>query len=71
MSFGQIVFNGFWMALIMSVCMAFVMTVVNVGFGDNFIRAWLTGAGVGFIVSLPLSFFLPPLLQKIMKMLNI
>jgi hypothetical protein len=51
--------------------MAFVMTAVNVGFGSMFVDVWLTGAGVGFIVSLPLSFFLPPLLQKIMKMLKI
>jgi hypothetical protein len=51
--------------------MAFVMTVINVGFGDNFVRAWLAGWGVGFVVSLPLSFFLPPFLQKVMKWLKI
>jgi hypothetical protein len=71
MTIGQIVFNGFWMAFIMSICMAFVMAVVNVGLGSNFVAAWLSGAGVGFVVSLPLSFFLPPLLQKIMKRLKI
>jgi hypothetical protein len=59
------------MALVMSFCMAFVMTAVNVGFGSSFITPWLKGAGVGFVVSLPLSFFLPPLLQKIMKKLKI
>jgi hypothetical protein len=51
--------------------MAFVMTAVNVGFGSNFVTVWLTGAGIGFVVSLPLAFILPPLLQKIMKMLKI
>jgi hypothetical protein len=71
MTIAQIVFNGFWMACVMSICMAFVMTAVNVGFGSNFVAAWLTGAGVGFVVSLPLSFFLPPFLQKIMKRLKI
>jgi hypothetical protein len=59
------------MALIMSVCMAFVMATVNVGFGSNFVTAWMTGAGIGFVVSLPLAFIIPPLLQKIMKILKI
>jgi hypothetical protein len=71
MNIYQILFNGFCMALIMSVCMAFVMTAVNIGFGDNFLSAWLTGTAIGFVVSLPLSFFLPPFLQKIMKWLKI
>jgi hypothetical protein len=51
--------------------MAFVMTVINVGFNDIFLTAWLTGWGIGFVVSLPLSFFLPPLLQHIMLKLRI
>jgi hypothetical protein len=71
MTIGQILFNGIGMAFIMSVCMAFVMAVVNVGFGSNFIAAWLTGAGIGFVVSFPLSLFLPLLLQKIMRRMKI
>jgi hypothetical protein len=63
--------QGISMTLIMSLCMAFVMTAANSGFGSSFVSLWLTGAGVGFVVSLPLSFFLPPLLQKIMKWLKI
>jgi hypothetical protein len=59
------------MAFVMSISMSFVMTAVNLGFGSNFVTAWLTGAGIGFIVSLPLSFFLPLLLQKMMKRLKI
>jgi hypothetical protein len=71
MNRNQILFNGFCMAIFMSLCMSFVMTAVNVGFGSNFIPAWLAGGGVGFLVSLPLSFFLPPFLQKIMERLKI
>jgi hypothetical protein len=59
------------MAFIMSMCMAFVMTVINIGFGGNFLVLWLKGWGIGFVVSLPLSFFLPPFLQKIIKRLKI
>jgi hypothetical protein len=51
--------------------MAFVMTAINVGFGSNFVIAWVSGWGIGFVVSLPLSFFLPPLLQKMMQILKI
>ncbi|MDR0997942.1 MAG: DUF2798 domain-containing protein [Treponema sp.] len=32
---------------------------------------WLASWGIGFVVSLPLSFFLPPFLQKIMERLRI
>jgi hypothetical protein len=47
------------------------MTALNIGFGEKFLIPWLTGWGIGFVVSLPLSFFLPPFLQKIMKRLKI
>jgi hypothetical protein len=33
--------------------------------------AWLPGFGAGFLVSLPFSFLLPPLLQKVMAKLHI
>ncbi|MDR1307769.1 MAG: DUF2798 domain-containing protein [Treponema sp.] len=71
MTLRQILFNGFWIALIMSLCAAFAITAVNAGFGGRFTAEWLAGTAVGFIASLPLSFFLPPLLMKIMKLLKI
>jgi hypothetical protein len=55
----------------MSAAMATVMVGINVGFNSNFIKAWLPGYGIGFLVSLPFSFFLPPLIQKIMAKLHI
>jgi hypothetical protein len=42
------------------------MTAINVGFNSHFLKAWVSGWGIGFLVSLPLSFLVPPLLQKIM-----
>ncbi|MDR1143095.1 MAG: DUF2798 domain-containing protein [Spirochaetaceae bacterium] len=71
MTLRQILFSGFWTALIMSLCIAFVITAANAGLGGRFTAEWLANAAVGFIISLPLSFFLPPLLMKIMKLLKI
>jgi hypothetical protein len=52
--------------------MAFAMTTINVGLDKPyFITAWLQGGGIGFMVSLPLSFFVPSLIQKLMRTLKI
>jgi hypothetical protein len=51
--------------------MSFAMTIVNVGINNYFLKAWLTGWGIGFLASLPFSCLIPPLVQKIMKMLKI
>jgi hypothetical protein len=59
------------MSVIMSMCMSFAMTAINVGFNEQFAPAFLSGWGIGFIVSLPLSFFLPPSIQKIMQKYHI
>jgi hypothetical protein len=59
------------MALIMSMFIALIMTIVNIGFNDLFLKAWLTGWGMGFLVSLPLSVLLPPAIQHLMKKLGI
>jgi hypothetical protein len=71
LSIRQILFFGFCMAVIMSMCMSFAMTVVNVGINQFFLNAWLIGWGIGFLVSLPFSFFVPPLIQKLMQILKI
>ncbi|MDR1247408.1 MAG: DUF2798 domain-containing protein [Clostridiales Family XIII bacterium] len=55
----------------MSLCMSVAMAAINVGLNSHFWAAWLSGWGIGFIVSLPFSFFIPPLIQKVMKKLNI
>jgi hypothetical protein len=51
--------------------MAFAMAAINVGLNNYFLKAWLIGWGIGFLVSLPFSFFIPPLIQKIMQILKI
>ncbi|MDR1329150.1 MAG: DUF2798 domain-containing protein, partial [Oscillospiraceae bacterium] len=71
LSIRQIFFFGICMAAIMSLCMSFAMAAINVGFNAGFTPAWLSGWGIGFVVSLPFSFFVPPLIQKIMKKFGI
>jgi hypothetical protein len=51
--------------------MSLAMTIMNVGINDRFIAAWAKGWLTGFLVSLPLSFVLPPFLQNMIKVFNI
>lgn len=65
------IFNAVGMALCMSMCMSLVMSIINVGFVDYFLSVWLKSWGIGLLVSLPLTFFLPQLIQKIGTKLNL
>jgi hypothetical protein len=55
----------------MSVAMSAVMVIINVGLNEHFFEAWLPSFGIGFLVSLPFAFFLPPLIHKTMAKLHI
>ena len=52
------------MALLMSFFMSFVMTAANAGFVDRFFMLWMRSWAIGFIVAFPLTFVLPPMIQK-------
>ena len=67
----QIIFQKFTTAIIMSACMSFTMIVVNLGFVPNLFSIFLRRWPIGFAVALPLSFILPPLVQKLIKVLRI
>jgi hypothetical protein len=71
MTLRQIIFFGIIMSIFMSAGMSAVMIAVNAGFNSNFFRMWLPSYVIGFLVSLPFSFFLPPLIQKVMAKLHI
>jgi hypothetical protein len=45
--------------------MAFFMTAKNMGFNDQFVRVWLTDSCVGVLVSLPLAYYVPERVQKL------
>jgi hypothetical protein len=71
MTLRQALFFGIVMAIFMSAAMSSVMVLINVGLNANFFRAWLPSFGIGFLVSLPFSFFLPMLIEKVMAKLCI
>ncbi|MFP4242220.1 MAG: DUF2798 domain-containing protein [Chitinispirillaceae bacterium] len=61
-------------ALIMSVSMGFVMslvmTLVNVGLRENFHLIWLKAFGIGLTVSVPTGMIVGPFARKITRKLT-
>jgi hypothetical protein len=55
----------------MAAMMSFVMVAVNVGFNPQFLSAWLKGGTIGFLVSIPISYFLPPLVERLLEKIGI
>ena len=64
------VLSAFFTALCMSMCMAFIMAFINVGASQALVFAWLKGWGIGLCVTFPLSYFLPPWIQKALRRLG-
>jgi membrane protein implicated in regulation of membrane protease activity len=48
----------------MSFFMSFALALVNVGLVPNFLTIWLVGYAVSFLVSLPISLILIPVIKK-------
>jgi hypothetical protein len=71
MTIRQILFFGSVMSVFMALFMSLAMAIINVGINEHFIGAWLKGWLTGFLVSLPLSFVIPPALQKLIQTLHI
>jgi hypothetical protein len=59
------------MSVIMALFMSLVISMINVGFGEQLIAAWLEGWLIGFLVSFPLSLVVPSLLQWMIKKFHI
>lgn len=57
------------MSIFMSIPMSFVMTAVNVGFTDIFVRAFLGSAVIGTIVAIPVAFLAMPVAQKLVAVI--
>lgn len=53
------------MAAIMVLLMTFVITAVNLGFGPEFLSAWLRVYGIAYIVAVPVIFFIAPIARKL------
>lgn len=60
----RIVF-AFFMALLMSCIMSFVITVFNIGFVKNVVTIWLKAWGFAFVVAFPTVLTVAPVVQKL------
>ncbi len=67
----QQIFHAVGMAFIMSLCMSLVMALKMNGMHPELLRIWIPDAITSFCVALPLSFFVPALLTRIMDELKI
>jgi predicted membrane channel-forming protein YqfA (hemolysin III family) len=56
-------------SLVMGAMMIFLMTLVitfvNVGLSDDFVRLWLKAFGIAYLVGVPVIFFLAPVARKL------
>ena len=50
--------------IVMALIMSFVVLAMNVGFVNDFFIRWIKSIGVEFLVALPLSMIIIPLIQK-------
>lgn len=53
------------MGLMMVSLMTFVITLVNVGWSEQFLRLWLKAFGVAYVVAVPAIFFIAPFARKL------
>ncbi len=53
------------MGALMIFIMTFVISLVNVGWGEHFFRAWMKAFAIAYVVGVPVIFFLAPVARKI------
>lgn len=58
------------MGLIMTTCMSFLITVINVGFPPNFFNIWLKAFLIGFPIGFPIALIATPIIKKIVDKLT-
>jgi hypothetical protein len=57
-------------SFVMSFFMSLAMTLVNAGFGSQFLKIWFFSLSLGFAVSLPTSMVFVPLIRKAVNRLT-
>ncbi|WP_196894707.1 DUF2798 domain-containing protein [Aureivirga marina] len=50
--------------IVMALIMSFVVLALNVGFTEDFFLRWITSIGVEFLIALPVSMLVIPMIQK-------
>ena len=63
----KVVFS-FFMALLMSGIMSFVISVFNVGMVTNIITIWLQAWGFAFIIAFPTIIIVSPVVHKLVSL---
>lgn len=63
----RVVFS-FFMALLMSGIMSFVISVFNIGLVDNIVSVWLKAWVFAFMVAFPAIFIISPLVHKLVSL---
>ena len=53
------------MGAMMIFIMTFVITMVNMGWGEHFVWAWMKAFGIAYAVGVPVIFFLAPIARKL------
>lgn len=53
------------MGAMMVLLMTFVITLVNVGWGENFFRMWMKAFGIAYVVAVPMIYFIAPVARKL------
>ena len=56
---------SFVMGAMMIFIMTFVITMINVGLSEHFIRSWMKAFGIAYVVGVPVIFFLAPVARKL------
>lgn len=60
---------AFFMSLFMTILMSFVITLINVGFVDNFFMLWAKAFWRAYIIAFPAVLTVVPLVRKLVKKL--
>ena len=61
----EMILFAFIMSLFMSLFMSFVITLINIGFIDEFIRFWLGAFWKAFLIAFPTILVVVPQVRKI------
>jgi uncharacterized protein YaaW (UPF0174 family) len=56
---------SFVMGAMMISIMTFVITLINVGWGERFVQNWMKAFGIAYVVGVPVIFFLAPIARKL------
>jgi len=62
--------SPFFIALLMSVFMSWYVTYVNLGFSSDFIFNWHNAWWHAFVIALPITYFVVPVVRSIIKQIS-